>query len=83
MKTIESYNYYVIYNITREEYFTGVSYAFGGDYRNINNFSNAIKDAILFDTRKETNEYIKEFMSINNNNKYTVKKVKIDYSINN
>ena len=82
MKIIESHIYYVIYNITREGYFIGASYTFGGTYRNIHNFSNSINDATFFDTRKEANELIKEFISINNIDKYTVKKVKIDYSIN-
>ena len=84
MKIIESHIYYVIYNITREEYYIGSSYTFGGAYRNNYNFSNSIKDAILFDSRKEANEDVKDFMSmsISNRDKYIVKKVKLDYSIN-
>jgi len=82
IKTNESHIYYVIYNVTRNEYFSGTSYTFGGTYANSQNFSNLINEAIFFNKRKEANEYIKEWISMKSIEKYTAKKVKVDYSIN-
>jgi len=83
MKITETYTYYVIYNITKEEYFSNTEELkyYNYHYKTEYNFNKLIKNAIYYDTRKEANNYIKELIDINNIDKYVVKKVKVDYFI--
>jgi len=81
MKIAETYTYYVIYNITKEEYYSDIVDV--GHYRIEYKFNKLISEAILYNTRKEANEDIREWINRNSTDKYIVKKIRLDYSINN
>jgi len=80
MKIAETYIYYVIYNITKDGYYSGNKDI--GRYRIEYEFNKLINEAIPFDTRAEANEYVREWIDRDDVDKYKVKKVKLDYSIN-
>jgi len=81
MKIAETYIYCVIYNITKDGYYSRIESM--NDFKTKYEFNKLIKEAIPFDTRKEANEYVREWIDRDGTDKYKVKKVKVDYSINN
>ena len=81
MKIAETYIYYVIYNITKDGYYSRIESM--NDFKVEHEFNKLINEAITFDTRAEANEYVREWIDRDNKDKYIVKKVKVDYSINN
>jgi len=80
MKIAETYIYYVIYNIIKDGYYSGSKIV--GYYKEENEFNKLISEAITFDTRAEANEYVREWIDRDSKDKYTVKKIRLDYSIN-
>ena len=81
MKIAETYIYYVIYNTTKDGYYSGSKIV--GYYKEEHEFNKLINNAIPFDTRTEANEYVREWIDRDDVDKYKVKKVRLDYSINN
>jgi len=81
MKIAETYIYYVIYNITKDGYYSRIDKF--NDFKAEYEFNKLISEAIPFDNRAEANEYVREWIDRDNKDKYIVKKVKVDYSINN
>ena len=80
MKIAETYIYYVIYNITKDGYYSRIESM--NDFKVEYEFNKLINEAITFDTRAEANEYVREWIDRDNKDKYIVKKVRLDYSIN-
>ena len=81
MKIIETYIYYVIYNITKDGYYSRIESM--NDFKAEYEFNKLINNAITFDTRAEANEYVREWIDRDDADKYKVKKIRLDYSINN
>ena len=81
MKIAGTYIYYVIYNITKDGYYSRIDKF--NDFKAEYEFNKLISEAIPFDNRAEANEYVREWIDRDNKDKYIVKKVKVDYSINN
>jgi len=81
MKIAETYIYYVIYNITKDGYYSRIESM--NDFKTEYEINKLISEAIPFDNRAEANEYVREWIDRDNKDKYIVKKVKVDYSINN
>lgn len=79
IKTVETYTYYVIYNFNKKEYYSGINDL--GYYRIEYKFSKILKDAVLFDSRVDANEYVREWVDRGNNGTYKVKKVECSYAI--
>jgi len=80
MKIVETKIHYVIFNIIKSKYYSGFDNY--NIYKTIYKFDELISNAITYDTRKEANEDISEWIDRDGIDKYTVKKVKVDYSIN-
>ena len=80
MKIAETYIYYVIYNITKDGYYSRIDNF--NDFKAEYEFNKLISEAITFDTRAEANEYVREWIDRDSTDKYIVKKVRLDYSIN-
>jgi len=80
MKIAETYIYYVIYNITQDGYYSRIESM--NDFKTEYEINKLISEAITFDTRAEANEYVREWIERDSMDKYKVKKVRLDYSIN-
>jgi len=80
MKIAETYIYYVIYDITKDGYYSRIESM--NDFKAEYEFNKLISEAITFDTRAEANEYVREWIDRDSTDKYIVKKVRLDYSIN-
>ena len=80
MKIAETYIYYFIYNITQDGYYSRIESM--NDFKTEYEINKLISEAITFDTRAEANEYVREWIERDSMDKYKVKKVRLDYSIN-